>query len=95
VATYTHTGYRPTTGHVHAGRLYGHRDYAGKVHAITGTDYVGRFRQRSYLTLCGDSYPVNDDSEATLVVAPDQTGTGVACRKCRKAILAREVARAV
>jgi hypothetical protein len=86
--TYAHVGYRPQTGHVHSGRLFGHRDYRGKVHAVTGTDYVGRYRQRSYLTLCGDHYPVTDDSEAALAPAVDQAGTGVTCRRCRRVIAA-------
>jgi len=31
---YTHVGHTAETGHVHSGRLYGHRDYRGVVHAL-------------------------------------------------------------
>jgi hypothetical protein len=86
---YTHIGRRPLVGYAHTTRLYAHRDHAGAVHAITAAEWR-RFRygeQRVYPTLCGDALPVNDDQDDCRWPAPDQAGTGVTCRRCRKAIL--------
>jgi hypothetical protein len=82
---YTHIGYRAQTGHVHTGRLYGHRDYAGKVHALTGCDNI--YGGGRYLAVCGETVIAEFLGESFNVrPAPDEVGGGVTCRRCRKIV---------
>lgn len=85
LAFYTHAGYRREVGYVHSAKLYGHADYRGKVHALTGPtnirDGVG------FDAVCGHRVYADHDGESfNIWPASDQEGTGITCRRCRAAI---------
>ena len=82
---YTHVGFRREAGHVHTGRLYGHKDYRGRFHALKGT--LNPYGGAVYVSLCGKSV-VADHDGYSFNVAPTQSdgGEGVSCRRCRALI---------
>lgn len=85
LATYTHTGFRPFTGHIHAARLYGHGDYQGKRHALNGpaTPYEGA----EYTALCGASIRAYDDGNQLCVQPVEKFPTAkITCKRCAKII---------
>lgn len=85
LAFYTHTAYRRTVGNVHAGRLYGHKDYRGKTHAVNGSANI--YSGEGYRALCGEFIAADHDGYGFNVhPATDENGAGVTCKRCRAAI---------
>lgn len=79
--TYTHTGYHRQAGHVHTGRLYGHKDYRGKRHALNGTPRT--YSGAVYTALCGEKIVAEHDGESFNVEPTAETnGDYVRCRRC-------------
>ena len=79
---HTHIGHRRAIGRIHSGRLFGHRDYSGVTHALTGPalPYDGA----RYTALCGKS--VEADYDGAPCNVRSETGIQfVTCRQCRKA----------
>jgi hypothetical protein len=87
LAFYTHVGYEAMTGYVHGPRLFGHADYRGKSHALNGsaTAYEGAL----YRSLCGRTIRADEDMQhgcLSVRKADDENGSGVSCKRCRRAI---------
>lgn len=85
---YTHIGHSLTVGYVHAARHYGHADYRGVNHALTGP--ARPYEGADYRALCGKTVRAGDDGErdrlTVVAVTPDAYGSGVSCKRCRKVI---------
>ena len=80
---YTHVGSRREVGHVHAGRLYGHKDYSGRLHALCGCSNV--YSGGTYKALCGKVVVADHDGEGFNVrPASSVVGEGVGCKACRR-----------
>ena len=83
--TYTHVGYRRETGYIHSARLYGHADYRGRSHALSGSKYIDDGDH--YKALCGAVVVADHDGYGCNVQPADsQDGSGVSCRRCRRII---------
>ena len=86
--TYTHVGHHLTVGHVLTGRLHGHRDHRGRMHALNGCANI--YAGASYLALCGEEVRAADDGGYRLTVRPASAtdGQDVGCRRCLRVIRA-------
>lgn len=93
---YTHVGHKGCVNYLfRSSRMYGHRaPQAGKRHALTQENHpqLG-MRWRS---LCGEVVHDNggkdefgDAVTPNVCPAPDETGTGVTCKRCRQRIAKR------
>jgi hypothetical protein len=79
---YTHTGFRPFTGHIHAARLYGHADYRGKRHALNGPSRP--YEGARYIAICGASVVCGDDGELTVQSVEKLPTAVITCKRCAK-----------
>jgi hypothetical protein len=93
MTTYTHLGRRDQVGYRHRGRLAHHaRLRRGAVHALTATGRRADFGGPLYRSACGvvvEDRSANSDllvPPMAPVVAPDATGAGVTCDRCRQAL---------
>ena len=85
---YSHVGYRREVGHVHTGRLYGHKDYTGRRHALNGG--ANLFSGAGYRSLCGEYVCADHDGYSFNVLpAEGQDGAGVSCKRCLRKIKAK------
>lgn len=80
-ATFTHVGFRrEMASKVHRGKLYGHGDYAGAVHALNGTKNT--YDGARYMAVCGKEVMAESDHHGDFNVVPGSAG--VTCKKCQK-----------
>lgn len=85
---YTHIGYRDV-GYIHGARLYGHRDYRGKRHALMGSENI--HSGAAYKSLCGATITADHDGERFNVwplLKGMDVGAGVTCKRCKRVIQA-------
>jgi hypothetical protein len=85
VSVYTHVGYRRNLSGTHTGGLYGHGEYRGRSHALTGDSNI--YSGAGYKGLCGASVTADHDGHGfNVAAAPDEIGKGVTCRRCLRVI---------
>lgn len=78
---FTHVGFtRELASAVHAGKLYGHGEYAGVSHALNGPHL---YEGAQFTALCGKRVTADHDGES-LSVTPSVDSKGVTCKRCLK-----------
>jgi hypothetical protein len=81
---YTHVGYSRELSGTHTGRLYGHGDYRGVSHALSG---AALYSGACFTALCGKTVTADHDGDSfNIAPATDDSGAGVMCKRCMRLI---------